>query len=93
MNSVVWKNDYILTANDNITKLWNSQDLLSLPNPEPIKTYPPIQETTWWGALSPDAKKVVTVGRDFLVRVYPENSDSYITRPQRHRNSCHLQSR
>ncbi len=78
MNSVVWNDGYILTANDNMTYLWNSQDLLSSNEPEPINKYPPTQETTWWGALSPDASKVVIVGRDLLVRVYPKDAEPYI---------------
>ena len=89
MNSVVWdtSGDYVLTANDNLTYLWKSHDLLSATRAKPVRTYPPTQETTWWAALSPNAQQVAIVGRYFVVNVYPKSpeSDQYIL--QGHKDS------
>jgi WD40 repeat protein len=73
MNSVMWdaSGDYVLTASDHITHLWQTRDLLATTSPQPLQTYPPTSATTFWAALSPNAKQVAIVGRYFTINVYP----------------------
>ena len=76
LNSVMWDDsgDYVLTASDHITRLWQTRDLLSTTSLQPLQTYPQTQDTTFWAALSPDAKQVAIVGRYFTINFYPTRS-------------------